>query len=114
MLRRMSGDVGVAHGVEHLVAEIDVKKFVVVAHRLDQPRSIGVPVHAQQRFTLFPGTVGNFGENGVIAGQDSVLEFALLARQIAHPASRAVGGSTLCAISRVRSTSTMISSSGGM
>ena len=61
MLGRMRLDIGVPHLVEHLVAEIGMQQFVIVAHRLDQPRAIGIAVDAVQRFALLPGAVENFG-----------------------------------------------------
>src|ERR1700722_16886168 len=87
---------------------------MVVADGFDQPRAIGVFVDAEQHFALFPGAVENFGQNGFVAGQDGALKIALLPGEVAHPAGRISGGNTCAAISRVRLTSAISSSSGGI
>src|SRR5260370_4496923 len=90
-----------------------MQHLVLVAHGLDQPRTIGVPVDAKQDLALFPGAVENLGQYSVVAGEDAALKVVLLAGEVAHPACR-IDGSTFAAISRVRLTSTISSSSGGM
>ncbi len=88
-----------------------MQQFVVVAQRLDQPRAVGETIDAEQRLALLLVAVGDFGEHGIVAGQNAALEVGLLAGKIAH---RGAGPSTCSAISRVRSTSAISSSSGGM
>src|SRR5271168_1088977 len=87
---------------------------MVVADGFDQPRAVGVFIDAEQHLALFPGAVENFSQNGFVAGQDGALEVALLPGEVAHPAGRISGGSTFAAISLVRLTSAISSSSGGM
>ena len=53
-------DVSVAHLVEHLVAEIKMQQLMVVAHGLDQPRTIGIAIDPEQRLALLPRAVENF------------------------------------------------------
>ena len=113
MLGWMRLDVSVPHLVEHLVTEIEVQQFVIVTNSLDQPRAVGVAIDPEQRFALLPGAVENFGQHGVVVAQNAALKFGLLSREIAHPACLPVG-KTLWAISRVLTTSTSNSSSGGM
>ncbi len=90
-----------------------MQQFVVVAHGLDQPRAIGIAIDAEQRLAFFFGAVENFGQNRIVAGQNAALERALLPRKITHPASLPAAISC-SAISRVRLTSSISSSSGGM
>src|ERR1700736_3674726 len=110
----MGGNISMPHRVEHFVAEIEVQHFVFVAHGLDQPRAVGMPVDTIQNLAFFPGAVENFGQHGVVAGQNAALKGALLPGEVAHPACRIRGGTTFSAISRVRLTSMINSSSGGM
>src|ERR1700722_18045376 len=104
-----------------------MQQFMVVAHRLDQPRTVGVFVDAKQHVAFFPRAVEDFSQNRVVTGEDAALKIALLPREITHPACRPgcgktcgktccdkTCGKTCAAISRVRLTSTIISSSGGM
>ena len=118
MLRRPRLDIGVAHLVERLVAEIGMQQLVVVAHGLDQPRAIGVAIDAVQRLALLARAVEDFAEHRIVAGQDAALEISLLPREVAHPAclpkSLPNWARTFPAISRVRFTSRSSSSSGGM
>ena len=51
-----------------------MKKFVVVAQGLDQPRAIGVAVDAEERLALLPGAVGDVGQNTVVAGKNGALD----------------------------------------
>src|ERR1700730_16847280 len=103
----MGGNISMPHRVEHFVAEIEVQHFVFVAHGLNQPRAVGMPVDTIQNLAFFPGAVQNFGQNAALKG-------ALLPGEVAHPACRIRGGTTFSAISRVRLTSMINSSSGGM
>ena len=91
-----------------------MQQFMVVAHRFDQPRAVGVAIDAEQRLALLLGAVEDFGKDRVVAGQDAPLKLALLPREIAHAAQLPAAGSTRSAISRVRLTSSNSSSSGGM
>src|ERR1700722_5438112 len=114
-----------------------MQQFMVVAHRLDQPRTVGVFVDAKQHVAFFPRAVEDFSQNRVVTGEDAALKIALLPREITHPACRPgcgktcgktccdktccdktccdkTCGKTWAAISRVRLTSTISSSSGGM
>src|SRR5436190_23616771 len=111
MMRGLGLDIGVPHLVEHLVAEIGVQQFVIVAQRVHQPRAIGVAIDAEQRLALLLRAVENFPEHLVIAGEDAALKIVLLPREIARHAG---ASSTAEAISRARATSTSNSSSGGM
>src|SRR6185295_5800515 len=103
--------IGISHRVEHLVAEIGVKTFVIIAQGIDQPRAVSVPVNAVQYLALLLRAVEDLGEDGVVAAQDAALKIILLPREVAHPVCR---GSILTAISRIRLTSAISSSSGGM
>src|SRR4051812_46620401 len=102
-----------AHLIEHFVAEIGMQQLMIVTHGLDQPRAIGVAVDAVERFALLARAVEDFGEHGIVAGQDAALEFRLLPGEVAHPAClpRSLPrflpscGKTFSAISRVRFTS---------
>ena len=53
-------DVSVAHLVERLVAEIKMQQLMVVAHGLDQPRTIGIAIDAEQRLALLARAVEDF------------------------------------------------------
>ena len=101
MLGRTRLDVGVSHLVEHLVAEIEMQQFVVVAHGLDQPRAIGVAIDTVQRLALLPWAVEDFGQHRIVVGQNAALKIGLLPREVAHPACLPSGGKTFSAISRV-------------
>ena len=113
MMRWLRRDIGVSHRVEHLVAEIAVKQLVIVAHGIDQPRTVGVLVDPEQHFALFFRAVENFGQNRFVAAQDAALEIALQPGEFAHLACRTCGN-IVAAISRARLTSATSSSSGGM
>ena len=113
MFRRARLDIGISHLVEHLIAEIGMQQLVIVAHGLDQPRTVGITINAIQRLALLFGAVDDFGQNRIVAGQNAALEIILLPREVAHPADWP-GASTFSAISRVRLTSTRSSSSGGI
>ena len=91
-----------------------MQQLMIVAHRLDQPRAIGITIDAEQRLALLAGAVEDFGQHRIVAGQDAALKFSLLPREVAHSACLPKGGKTLSAISRVRFTSSSSSSSGGM
>src|SRR5271156_5749022 len=114
MLRWVRGEISLAHRVEHFVAKVTMQQLVVVAHGLDQPRTVGVLVDAEQHFTFFLRAVEDFRQNQCISGQDAALEVVLLLCEVAHPACRPRFGKTVAATSRVRLTSTSNSSSGGM
>ena len=114
MLGRMRLDVSVPHLVEHLVAEIEVQQFVIVAHSLDQPRAVGVAIDAEQRLALLPGAVENFGQHGVVVAQNAALKFGLLSREVAHPACLPVRQDASRRSRGSWSTSSSSSSSGGM
>ena len=62
-----------------------MQQFVIVAHRIDQPRAIGIAIDAEQRLALFAGAVENFGQHRVVAIEDAALKFSLLPREVAHP-----------------------------
>ena len=102
-------DVSVAHLVEHLVAEIKMQQLMVVAHGLDQPRTIGIAIDPEQHVALLARAVENFSQHRFVAIEDAALKFGLLSCEVTHSA-----GKTFPAISRVLATSSSSSSSGGM
>src|SRR5690349_21827058 len=109
MRRRACLDVGLAHLVEHFVADIEMQQLMVVAHRLDQPRTIGIAIDAEQHVALLARAVEDFSKHRFVAIEDAALKLGLLSREVAHFAGR-----TSSAISRVLATSSSSSSSGGM
>ena len=113
MAGRARLDVSVAHLVEHLVAEIKMQQLVVVAHGLDQPRTVGIAVDTEQHVALLARAVEDFSQHLFVAIEDAALKLGLLSGEVAHPA-RLPAGRIFPAISRVLATSTSSSSSGGM
>src|SRR5437879_861651 len=106
-------DVSVAHLVEHLVAEIKMQQLMVVAHCLDQPRTIGIAIDPEQHLALLARAVEDFSQHRFVAIKDAALKLGLLSHEVAHPACLPAGR-IFPAISRVLATSSSNSSSGGM
>ena len=90
-----------------------MQQFVVVAHGLDQPRTIGIAIDAEQHLALLLRAVEDFSQHRIVAIEDAALKLGLLSGEVAHPA-RLPGGRIFPAISRVLATSISNSSSGGM
>ena len=86
-----------------------MQQLVVVAHGLDQPRAIGIAIDAKQHVALFTRAVQDFSQHRFVAIEDAALKLGLLSCEVAHSTDK-----TFSAISRVRTTSTSNSSSGGM
>src|SRR5690242_4865521 len=109
MRRRACLDVGLAHLVEHFVTDIEMQQLMVVAHRLDQPRAVGIAIDAEQHVALLARAVEDFSQHRFVAIENAALKLGLLSCEVAHAV-----GKTFSAISRVVATSTGNSSSGGM
>ena len=109
-------NVGAAHFLEDLIAEINVQKLVIALQNLDQARRIGMAVHAEKNLALLLDAVEDLAQNPIVAVDDGSLNVRLQAREVVHACRRAptMEGRTRAAMSRACCISATNSSSGGM
>ena len=112
----MRGHIGRGDLAELLVAEEAVKHLVLLRHRLDEARAVGVPVDLEERRAVRARTVGQRREHRIVAVQDRLLKGVLPFGEALHRrwAGTASAVSTSCATRRRRSTSGISSANGGI